>query len=146
MAGGQLSFVQNMPYTMIPHLGSAAGTKWKAGTYTDVFSEEFRIAVEKKAQRLCAPKAEDPYLIGYFTDNELRWAADWESPNSLFDDFSAMPAESAGKMALVDMLKEMYSDIDKLNAAWKTDLSGFDDILSATNLSGLGIEMPAAKS
>lgn len=140
------TFAQEMSYTVILHFGSATGNQWKAGTYLDVFSEEFRIAVEKKAQRLCAPKSADPHLLGYFTDNELRWAADWKSSNSLFDDFFAMPAESAGKIALVNMIKEIYGDIGSLNARWKTDLSEFDNILPAKSLSDLGVEMPAEKS
>jgi len=88
------TFDKGMPYTMILGLGEQAGGSWISGHFPDVFSDNFRKSVEAQAEKLCSSQAEDPFLLGYFLDNELRWGADWRSSNSLFDDFLTMPADT----------------------------------------------------
>jgi hypothetical protein len=39
----------------------------------DVFSEEFPGIVDEAAARQCAPRKDDPYLLGYFIANEPPW-------------------------------------------------------------------------
>jgi hypothetical protein len=39
----------------------------------DVFSEEFPKIVDEAAARQCAPRKDDPYLLGYFIANEPPW-------------------------------------------------------------------------
>jgi hypothetical protein len=39
----------------------------------DVFSEEWPKAVDKAAAEQCAPRKDDPYLLGYFVANEPPW-------------------------------------------------------------------------
>ena len=46
---------------------------WLKGGAVDFFSPEFRKVVEGIAKQQGAARAKDPWLIGYFTDNELRW-------------------------------------------------------------------------
>jgi hypothetical protein len=135
------TYDKEMPYTVIIGIGASAGGSWLQGSFPDVFSETFQNIAENKARESCAPRANDPFLLGYFLDNELRWGPDWRSRNTLFDDFLAMPEDAAGKKALVNMLKELYGDIDKLNSAWNTDCRSFDDIFAAKKLSDLGEEM-----
>jgi len=134
-----------MPYTVILGIGASAGGSWLKGSFPDVFSEEFRKVAENQGRKLCAPRSDDRFLLGYFLDNELRWGPDWRSRDTLFDDFLAMPEDVAGKKALVNMLKELYGDIDKLNSAWHTDCRSFDDILAARKLSDLDEEMDSVK-
>lgn len=140
------TFDNNMPYTSILNIGASAGGSWLEGSFPDVFSEEFRNTAEKQAEKLCTQRANDPFLLGYFIDNELRWGPDWRSSNTLFDDFLAMPEDSAGKKVLVDLLKELYGSIDGLNSAWHTNLRDFDDILTAKKLSDLGKKMASVES
>ena len=40
----------------------------------DVYSDEFAGAAEQTAVRLCAPRKDDPLLLGYFIGNEPPWA------------------------------------------------------------------------
>ena len=40
----------------------------------DVYSDEFARTAEQTAVRLCAPRKNDPLVIGYFTGNEPPWA------------------------------------------------------------------------
>jgi hypothetical protein len=46
---------------------------WLKGGVVDYFSDAFRAAADRVAASRCAPHARDPWLLGYFTDNELRW-------------------------------------------------------------------------
>jgi hypothetical protein len=39
----------------------------------DVYSEDFERVVDEAAKRQCAPRREDPYLLGYFLGNEPGW-------------------------------------------------------------------------
>lgn len=52
--------------------------RWGTGpTYLglpDVYSPEFALQVDKAAASQCAPRKNDPYLIGYFIANEPPWA------------------------------------------------------------------------
>jgi sugar phosphate isomerase/epimerase len=113
------TFAQETPYTLILNLGASAGGDWLKGSFPDVFSERFESAVSEIARTLCAPRSSDPYLIGYFTDNELRWSPDWRSRKSLLDDFLALPPGAPGKVALVDFLIERYKTVEKVSQAWQ---------------------------
>ncbi len=132
------TFNKGMPYTIIMNIGASAGSDWLKGSFPDVFSGNFRNIAEKIASEVCKSYANEPFLFGYFTDNELRWGADWRSSKTLFDDFLAMPKDLDGKKALVKTFMEVYGSIDKLNSALNTNLKDFDDLLSITDLSQLG--------
>ncbi|MGQ9608616.1 MAG: heparinase II/III domain-containing protein [bacterium] len=135
------TFNKDMPYTIIMNIGASAGSDWLKGSFPDVFSESFRNVAEKIASEVCKSRVNDPFLFGYFTDNELRWGPDWRSPKTLFDDFLAMPEYLDGKKALVKTFMEIYGSIDKLNSALNTNLKNFNDLFRITDLSQLG-ELP----
>lgn len=130
------TFDKGMAYTMIINIGGAASRDaWLRGSFPDVFSEEFQRIADSVAEQHCKPRAEDKWLLGYFTDNELRWAADWRSKKSLFYDFLAMPKSSPGKQKLVGFLAQKYdSDIAKFNRAWGTTFKSFDDLFRISEL------------
>jgi len=140
------TFNKNMPYTIIMDIGASAGSSWLKGLFSDVFSQEFKNIAERRSKEICSSRANDPFLIGYFVDNELRWGADWRSNRTLFDDFMAMPKESDGKKALVATLIEMYGNIDNFNSAWQVKLNSFDDLLTINDLSKLGESVQKAQS
>jgi agarase len=65
---------KGMPYTRI--LGFAQGFgSWLEGTFPDVFDPAWEAATYDKAAQLCTPLRNDPNLIGYFLDNEVRACA-----------------------------------------------------------------------
>jgi hypothetical protein len=57
------------------------------------------------AHRLVAPYKDNPYRIGYFTDNEVGW---WNG--ALFLYFLKQPATNYTKQRLVTLLREHYDD------------------------------------
>ena len=78
---------------------------WLKGGVVDYFSQEFRDAAGRVAERMCAPHAKDPWLLGYFTDNELRWGKDWRSQDSLLESYLKMPEASQGFHKASEFLK-----------------------------------------
>ncbi len=80
----------------------------------------FESLVRKNA-REAAEFRSDPYLIGYFLDNELPWWGEfgWKSAGqkSLFEMYAGYDGEDANKRAFVRFMKEYYDgDIQSLNA------------------------------
>jgi len=123
------TFEQQMPYTVILNLGASAGGDWLKGSFPDVFSQEFEEKVQARGRRLCSSRSSDPFLIGYFTDNELRWGPDWRSRRSLLEDFLALPADAPGKVALVDFLIERYGTATNVSEAWGVSASDRGSLL-----------------
>jgi len=124
------TFTKGMPYTIILNIALEAGADWESGNITDYFSEDFAKAADEAAAELCAPRRDDRYLIGYFTDNELRWTADWRSQREIFDDYMLLSPDAEGKKALVEYLEEKHTTISSLNQAWGTTFPSFEEILT----------------
>jgi hypothetical protein len=125
---------QRMPYAFLAGLGEGAGAEWQFGKVADVFSPRFAEAVRQKAQRVCTPRARDPFLLGYFTDNELRWGPDWRSKKSLFEEFLGGPEDTPGKQAAVRLLQARYPTAESFNEAWGTELKSLDELPKLTVL------------
>jgi len=103
---------QGLAYTVI--LDMAASTQkdlWLKGGVVDYFSPEFRAAADRAAALKCAPHANDPWLLGYFTDNELRWGKDWRSKNTLLDDYLKMPPQAPGFLRATAFVKALNHDV-----------------------------------
>jgi hypothetical protein len=83
---------------------------WLKGGVVDYFSPQFREAAEQVAARACAPHADDPWLLGYFTDNELRWGKDWRSQDSLLESYLKMPPDSPGLARAAEFVKTLGHD------------------------------------
>jgi len=121
-----------LPYSM--KIGMA-GANWLTGEIPDYFSEEWNERADCIGREIVANHSTDRNLIGYFLDNELHWGSDWRSLLDLFDTYLKLPADSAGKKALVDLLRERYNDdISSFNLAWRTRFNDFDEILQVQRL------------
>jgi hypothetical protein len=81
-------FGPRMPYTS---LLSMAGTN-------DWFSPEFVARAESIAAGTVAAHRDDPNLIGWVTDTELRWAPDWRGAGELLDDYRKLAPGSPGRV------------------------------------------------
>jgi hypothetical protein len=129
---------QRMPYTPVLNLAASAGANWLQGEVADVFSAQFQAGVQRQAQRLCTPHAQDPFLLGYFTDNELRWSADWRSKKTLFEEFLALPPDRPGKQVIVRLLRAKNpspTTVELFNKTWGTAIKEWDDVGRLTSLS-----------
>ena len=115
----QETFSQGIPYTVNLDLAGSAGADWMRGSFPDVFASRFEERALSRARTACSQRSSDPFLIGYFTDNELRWGADWRSRETLMEGFISLPADAPGKGVLIDFLLERYGSAERVSQAWK---------------------------
>jgi len=79
---------------------------WRDGIVLDYFSPQFQQAVEQEAAKLCRPLANDPWLIGYYPDSELKWFPDIRGTDTVLQSFLKKPTTSPGYQRAVAFLKE----------------------------------------
>jgi hypothetical protein len=137
------TFDHNMPYTINLDLATRAGADWK-GAVGDFFASDFQEKMETTCRERCGPRAKDPWLLGYFTDNELRWGADWRGKESLLEEYLRFPEGAAGRKAALEFLKQKYNDIDSLNRAWGTSVTRWEDLSGREQTSGGSIRKDQA--
>lgn len=128
-AGSQRARLPGMAYQVtVGFASSSTPNMWRLGIVPDYFSPEFQAAAERRAAEVCAPLANDPWLIGYFTDNEIRWMPDIRSKDSVLEAFLQKPPESAGYQKALAFLKERGRTPDSLTAE---DMATFLEIAAA---------------
>jgi agarase len=106
-AGNQRIKLPEMPYSV--NLGLASSSTpdmWVLGIVPDFFSPEFIAGVDKRASELCPALSKDPWLIGYYTDNEIRWVPDIRSKESVLEAFLKKDPNSEGYKRAMVFLKE----------------------------------------
>jgi hypothetical protein len=114
--------------------------------FPNVFHPEFESFCRYRIRTLASPHVGDPWLFGYFLDNELAWWGRGHTDTGLFDATMGKPATHTAKLALRDLLKARYKgDIAACNQAFKTDLVSFDAILERDTLPTATDEARAAK-
>lgn len=82
------AFAPLMPYTELLNYG---------GGQSDFFSDEFVQRVEKITQEKVVPLKDDPNLLGWFLDNELKWGKDWRNLNTKLDEYMMLEEGSPGR-------------------------------------------------
>jgi hypothetical protein len=116
------ALVPGMPYTLILNLAaSTQNDLWLLGIVPDYFSPGFREAVERRASELCPRLATDPWLVGYFTDNEVRWFPDIRSKDTVLETFLKKPHESSGYQRAMAFLKARNHTPDSVTWEDKAD-------------------------
>ena len=82
--------------------------------FPNVFHPDFAEACVEIARRKCAPHKDDPWLVGWFLDNELAWwgVARKALDTGLFDRIAALPPQHSARKALSAFLRErgMYTN------------------------------------
>jgi hypothetical protein len=140
---------QEIPYTLILNIAESAGGNWEKGDFPDVYSKEFKFEARRIAQTQCWKRKDDINLIGYFTDNELRWGPDWRCKDSLLISYLKMKADAPGNQKAVQFLQDRYKTIAELNAAWNIQSASFEDIGAkmegSKNLAGEDVRAPEDK-
>ena len=126
-------------YTVNLNLGAAfvgeqyRGTNaWLAGIFPDVFDPRFAESASRIATQKCAALKDDPRLLGWFSDNELRWRADWRGSDELLTLFLNLPTNAPGRQTAVTFLRDRYGDVAKFNAVWQTTAASWDELGAVT--------------
>jgi hypothetical protein len=111
---------------------------WVNGAYPDYFSDDFYDRVDSEVASHVVPNVEDHNLIGYFTDNELRWGIDWRGFDDMFAGYFAFPSNAPGKIALVEWVEDRYAgDVAAFNAVWDMGITAFADLYSTTTIAAV---------
>jgi hypothetical protein len=118
---------RKVPYTAMVHYEYA----FAAQKLPDPFNPLTRAGLRKALDEYPVPFRNDPWCVGAFVNNELHWGnhavelipdiLGWKEPNTEV------------KKVFRDWLKEKYATVDALNAAWKLELSDWDDLLAANH-------------
>jgi Beta-galactosidase len=119
----------------------SSGEDWW-GPMPDPFDPRFAYAADKMARNAAARFRSDPYLIGYFVDNELAWGrGSPANPREYYalaiNTLGAGP-ESPAKSAFVAYLAETYHKPEQLEQAWGIRLASWDALRDA------GLALPPA--
>ncbi|RDI99221.1 beta-agarase [Dyella solisilvae] len=103
------------------------------GRMPDPFDPRFAQAADAAAAQAAREVRDDPWLLGYFADNELAWAG--QGPQGrwgLAQGALRGEARSPAKQAFIAQLQKKYGTPAKLAAAWGITLENWD-ALNATN-------------
>jgi hypothetical protein len=108
-------------------------TTWTG--FPDVFDARFAAFCNMRAMQICDPEKNDPWLLGYFCDNELEWYG--KAPNysvvGLAYGAWLHDGNAACKQALVAIARKTYAgNIADFNADFGTSYATFDDFLAGT--------------
>jgi len=134
---------RSMPYTIILDIAARSGANWVKGTPVDVYSPRFEATARKIAANECAPHSSDPELIGYFSDNELRWGPDWRGKQNMLAMYLNLPPTAPGRQHAIDFLKKRYSGrIQKLNLAWGVHAKSFAGVPSQADTKAYRTDSP----
>lgn len=114
-----------MPYSVIV---GCAGADWQKGTFPDVFDANWKTDVILRADKAASARKNDPYLLGYFLDNELRWTPDWRGMDNMLEMYMALPENSQGKKKVAGFLKSRYKTVQAFNKAWNVNLKSLDEL------------------
>lgn len=120
---------QKFPYTPMLYIGR--GGRWD-DILLSVFGDEFEARVNETIQKAVKLK-DDPYLIGYFLDNELPWWGEYgwrsEGQKTLLEQYALGGMDDANKAALKKFFQDKYNnDIEAFDDAWKQELKSFDEL------------------
>jgi len=108
-----------LPYFTVLHLGAYDMAPWH-----DLFARQMYKAIDGAAKIQIEKLREDPYLVGYFTDNELGWWTD-----TLFITYRDMPGESPGHKAFMSVVRNHYrNNFDAFKKDWSTPAQSFEDL------------------
>ena len=114
--------------------------------FPNVFHPDFERYCRYQAQLKCLPNREDPWLLGYFIDNELAWWGRGALDTGLFDYTMKKGATHSAKIELCRFVREKANnDLKTFNACWKRSLNSFDELLSMTELEATTPDQRAIK-
>jgi len=128
-------FKGRFPYAVIVYTSQ---TNWADYNPVDFFEESWAQWIIDNLPNMVAPYKDDPYLIGFFLDNEMHWGLDWHvEAGHLLRDYMAMTYEtSAGKRYLIEWLRLRYITMEHLKNDFTLDagIETWEDMRNNMNI------------
>jgi len=115
-------------------LKTKGGQAWLQGVFPDVFDPDFEQHARQVAECRCAARKNDPWLLGWFTDNELRWGPDWRGKDELLTLFLNLPSATPGRQAAIALLRKRHAELSQFNRIWKTNFASWDEVAAAPQI------------
>ncbi|MEZ1318579.1 beta-galactosidase [Pseudomonas fluorescens] len=130
-----LASADRVPYTLpLSIVGDYAsistGADWWGGM-PDPFDPRFAMATERAVAIAARDHRDDPWLIGYFADNELAWAGpspadDPKARYALAYGTLKLTTDVPAKRAFLKQLRDKYRNQAGLSKAWGIDLPAWE--------------------
>ncbi|TBU94768.1 beta-agarase [Phytopseudomonas dryadis] len=106
----------------------STGVDWWGGM-PDPFDPRFAMAAERAIAIAARDHRDDPWLVGYFADNELAWAGRAEDPQARYALAYAtlrLSTDVPAKRAFLKQLRDQYRNQDGLSQAWGITLDAWE--------------------
>ncbi|MDE1186887.1 MAG: beta-galactosidase [Pantoea sp.] len=129
----ELGNKERVPYTLPlsivgDYVSISTGHDWWGGM-PDPFDPRFAMATERAVAIAARDHRDDPYLIGYFADNELAWAAPGDDPKARYAlayGTLKLTTDVPAKRAFLKQLRDKYRNQEGLSKAWGIDLPAWE--------------------
>lgn len=139
-AWSEHNLFKNIPYTYT--LISRRDPRWNvARNLPDVFDPCWKLHIKEEIENFTKETKDDPYLIGYWIDNEMNWGPDSFDLNTILEEYMCFNYEymRPGKRVAVEFLRERYNDdVDEFNSVWNMNIECFDDLYDILKLGRKG--------
>lgn len=100
--------------------------------FPNVFSPKWPRHCDKLARRVCALAKDDPWLVGYFIDNELEWYGKTYRDEGLFEEAWKKPEGHTAKQAWVNFLKERAGNVAVFKEMFGVEVENFEALAGHT--------------
>lgn len=128
-----LADAERVPYTLPlsivgDYTSISTGSDWWGGM-PDPFDPRFAMATERAVAIAARDHRDDPWLIGYYADNELAWAGPGGDPQSRYAlayGTLKMTTDVPAKRAFLKQLRDKYRNQAGLSKAWGIDLPAWE--------------------
>ncbi|WP_252273991.1 beta-agarase [Pseudomonas subflava] len=128
-----LGKAQRMPYSIPLSISGdyatiSTGHDWWGGM-PDPFDPRFAMAAERAIAIATRDRRDDPWLLGFFADNELAWAAPGTDPKSRYAlayGTLRLTTDVPAKRAFLKQLRDKYRNQNGLSKAWGIELKAWE--------------------
>jgi len=128
--GGDTHLFPTMPYIYkfkFKHL--SLDDEWPHQRHPDVFDPEWQNIVKDTINAVAPTLKNDSRLIGYQTDNEMKWGPDYLDDDTLLELYINSNSTTPGKQRAIEFLQTQYeNDTTEFNRAWNMNIHSFEDL------------------
>ena len=98
----------------------------RTGEFVDPYAPGFKEDL-KNLLKLKGEEIKDPWCVGVFVDNELKWGVKWA--DKIPEQIQVAPENQPAKLAFFEQLKKKYKSVNNLNEAWETSFNEWNGVL-----------------